>query len=145
MDTRRAIALALAGAAAALPVAARCDPQADIQRALLEREQRRDELVLQIQQSQQRLHPAAGREQQELDRLQLEQRQRLQRLNAQQARDIEWARQVAPPDPAAAQAFVNQRQQRFAQDRHFELQRSRSEHEGLRFEQEQRHRANAAR
>jgi hypothetical protein len=115
--------------------AASAGPEADIQRALLERQQRTDELILRIQQSQ----PSPGnlRQQQELDTLHLQSFQRLQNLNAQQLRQFDGSQQVSPLDPNAGRMQMLQQQQQFERDRQLELQQLRWEEQRLRDSQRQ--------
>jgi hypothetical protein len=112
----------------AIGSAARADAEADIQRALIERQQRADELTLRIQQSR---PPSPGnlRQQQELDRLHLQNLQRLQNLNAQQLRQFDASRQASPPDPGAGRLQLQQQQ--FERDRQIELQQLRWEEQRL--------------
>ena len=117
----------------AIGSAARADAEADIQRALIERQQRADELTLRIQQSQ---PPSPGklRQQQELDRLHLQNLQRLQNLNAQQLRQFDASQQASPPDPGAGRLQLQQQQ--FERDRQIELQQLRREEQRLRDSQQ---------
>ena len=109
--------------------AAYADAEADIQRALLQRQQSVDELVLRMQQTQ----PTPGnlRQQQELDRLHLQNLQRLQNLNAQQLRQFDASRQMPPADAGAGRTQILQRQQ-FERERQLELQQLRWEEQRAR-------------
>jgi len=117
----------------AIGSAARADAEADIQRALIERQQRADELTLRIQQSQPSA-PGNLRQQQELDRLHLQNLQRLQNLNAQQLRQFDASQQASPPDPGAGRLQLQQQQ--FERDRQIELQQLRREEQRLRDSQQ---------
>ena len=103
------------------------DPEADMRRALIERQQRTDELTLRLQQSQH--PPAAGnlRQQQELDSLHMQQLIQLQNRNAQQLRQFDASQQATPADPTAARMLMLQQQQIFERDRRMELQQFRWE------------------
>jgi len=121
----------LAGAASA-------DPEADMRRALIERQQRTDELILRLQQSQQSPAPGNVRQQQELDALHMQQLQQLQNRNAQQLRQFDASQQSAPSDPPAARMLMLQQQQIFERDRQMELQQFRWEEERVRDREQQR-------
>src|SRR5690349_1015531 len=97
--------------------AASADPETDLQRALLERQQRTDEFTLRMQQSQPPPVPGDLRQQQELDRSHLQNLQRLQNLNAQQLRQFNGAQQAFPLDPGAERMQMLQQQQQFERDR----------------------------
>ncbi len=118
--------------------AARAGPEADIQRALIERQQRTDELILRFQQSQPSPAPGNLRQQQELDTLHLQQLQRLQNLNAQQLRQFNESQQPSPADPTAAHPPMFQQQQMFDRDRQLELQQFRWEEQRVRDQQQRR-------
>ncbi len=117
--------------------AANAGPEADIQRALLERQQRSDELILRIQQSQPPPSPGNLRQQQELDTLHLQNLQRLQNLNAQQLRQFDGSQQMPPADPNAGRTQTLQQLQQFERDRQTELQQFRGEEQRLRDAQQQ--------
>lgn len=117
--------------------AANADPAADVQRALLERQQRSDELILRMQQSQPPPSPGNLRQQQELDTLHLQNLQRLQNLNAQQLRQFDGSQQVPPVDPNAGRMQMLQQLQQFERDRQLELQQLRWEEQRIRDAQQQ--------
>jgi len=112
--------------------AASADPEADVQRALLERQQRTDEFTLRMQQSQPPPVPGDLRQQQELDRSHLQSLQRLQNLNSQQLLQFNGPQQVFPPDPGAGRMQMLQQQQQFERDRQLELQQLRWEEQRVR-------------
>ncbi|MBI2316175.1 MAG: hypothetical protein HYU75_03875 [Betaproteobacteria bacterium] len=114
---------------ALLAGAAGADTEADMRRALIERQQRSDELILRLRQS--RPPPGNLRAQRELDALRLQQQQQLHLHNAQQLRQFDASRQSAPADPEAARALMQQQQQMFERDRQLELQQFRWEEERL--------------
>ncbi len=112
-----------------ISVPAVADPAADVQRALIEREQRSEELNLRLQQAP---TPGNAQRQQELDRLHLQQIQRLQMLDAQQLRQFDATRQLPAADPAAADMLLRQQQQSFERERRQQLQQFRLEEQGVR-------------
>ena len=117
---------------------ASADPEADMRRALIERQQRTDELILRLQQSQQSPAPGNVRQQQELDALHMQQLLQLQNRNAQQLRQFDASQQSAPADPNAARMLMLQQQQIFERDRQMELQQFRWEEERVRDREQQR-------
>jgi len=124
--------LAVAFPLALIAGGAGAGPEADIQRALIERQQRADELWLRIQQSQPLSAPGDARLQQNLDTLHLQQQQRLQNLNAQQLRQFDQSQQAPAADPGAAQIQMQQQRQLFERDRQLELQQFRWEEQRAR-------------
>jgi len=121
----------LAVSLALIATAAGADPDADIQRALIERQQRADELMLRLQQSQPPPVPGNLRQQQELDQLHLQQLQRLQNLNTQQLRQFDTL-QLPAADPNAARMLMLQQQQMLERDRQIELQQFRWDEQNVR-------------
>lgn len=106
------------------------DSNAEVQRALIERQQRADAFALRLQQSQQRRQVPVGdlRARRALDALQLEQRQRMDQLDARQLRQFEAGpRQTVTPGSAAARAWRRQQQRRYERERQRELQRAQRE------------------
>lgn len=126
------LCLALLGSTAS------ADPEADVRRALIERQQRTDELVLRLQQSQQAPAPGNVRLQQELDFLHMKQLQKLHNLNARQLRQFDASQLAAPADPSAARMLMLQQQQTFERDRQLELQHFRWEEIGVRAREQRR-------
>ncbi len=110
---------------------ASADPEADIQRALIERQQRADELILRFQQSQPPAVPGNLRQQQELDQLHLQQLQRLHNLDAQQLRQLNNL-QLPAADPNSARMLMFQQQQMLERDRQLQLQQFRWEEQNIR-------------
>ncbi len=108
------------------------DPEADMRRALIERQQRADELVLRLQQSE--LPNADARQQQQLDALHSRQLLELQAQNARRLQQFDAAASV-PADPNASRMLTLQQQQQFERDRQIEIQRFRWEEELLRLRQ----------
>ncbi len=117
---------------------ASADPEADMRRALIERQQRTDELILRLQQSQQAPAPGNVRLQQELDSLHMQQLQKLHNLNARQLRQFDASQLAAPADPNAARVLMLQQQQSYERDRQWELQQFRWEDERVRDREQQR-------
>jgi hypothetical protein len=112
--------------------AAIADPQADIQRAIVQGQQRADELKLRLQQSQPPLGAGDVRQRMELDTLHLQQLQRQQDLNTQQFRQFDTLRQPPPADPGAARLQTLEQQQMFERDRQLQLQQFRLEEQRAR-------------
>ncbi|MBI4293152.1 MAG: hypothetical protein HY661_16890 [Betaproteobacteria bacterium] len=122
---------------ALLGSSASADPEADVRRALIERQQRTDELILRLQQSQRAPTPGNVRLQQELNSLHMKQLQRLQILNARQLRQFDASQLAAPADPSASRMLMLQQQQSYERDRQLELQQFRWEDERVRDRQRQ--------
>lgn len=107
------------------------DTRDDVQRALIKRQQRADELTLQLQQSEQwhqipRNDLSARRA---LDTLQLQQTQRLEQINARQLRQFDAGPPQQPPESAPARTWRIEMQKRFERQRQIELQRARHQWE----------------
>lgn len=94
------LAWLIAGAALAQPV----DPQRDVQRALMQRQQQSDEFALQLRQSQQRLQASPGDlgQQQYLDSRHFSERLNMENLGAQQQLSIGTSGSNATADRLAA-------------------------------------------
>lgn len=133
---RPAASLSLSICLALLSGAAGADAEAQMRRALIERQQRTDELILRLQQS----RPVSGnlRAQQELDALHLRQQLQLHIHNTRQLRQFDAARQAAPADPISARMLMQHQQQMFERDRQLELQRFRWDEEQLIEREQQR-------
>lgn len=103
----------LLGVLAAVPLPARCqDGQADVQRNLLEREQRQQEFLLRQRQYEESRNPQLNAEQRrQLEARHLEQRQRQQELELRQIQRFEQERQAGSTQPATPGQKENQRQQ----------------------------------
>lgn len=111
---RRLVLLACLFSGAAL--AQGVDPQRDVQRALMQRQQQSDEFALQLRQSQQRLQAAPGdlNQQQYLDSRHFGERLGLENLGAQQQQSIGVAGSNATLDRLSAdRARQVEMQQRF--------------------------------
>lgn len=128
--------LAVAIGLVSLAGAAGADTETDMRRALIERQQRSDELILRLRQS----RPSSGnlRAQRDLDALHLQQQQQLHIRNAQQLRQFDASVQSAPADPNAARTMMLQQEQTFARDRQRELQQFHWEEERLIEREQQR-------
>lgn len=110
------------------PAAVWCqDAQTEIQRNLLERQQRQQEFQLKQQQFEESLNPRLTPEQKrQIESLHLEQRQRQQELHLRQTQQFEQSRQnVKPesPDQQRLQLEIQNRQFQREQEQQFERKR----------------------